>query len=166
VTTTNTTLERLAALKNTDGYFGHRGWALGWGLNCAIGAQLAWPDRPVLGLIGEGAALYGIQGLWTAARYKIPVTIVICNNAQYGILKIGARGLDLPAAKSGRYIGLDLTEPEVDFVRLSESFGVRACRVNEPDALSDALAESLQSDEPRLIDISIARTTPERLEYG
>ena len=104
VTTTNTTFERLGVLKNTTGYFGHRGWALGWGLGCAIGAKLAWPDRPVLGLIGEGSALYGIQGLWTAARYKIPVTFVICNNAQYQILKIGAKGLNLPRALDGQYL--------------------------------------------------------------
>src|SRR5262245_20021125 len=45
VTTTNTTFERLGVLKNTTGYFGHRGWALGWGLGVAIGAKLAWPDR-------------------------------------------------------------------------------------------------------------------------
>ncbi len=50
VTTTNTMFERLAALKNTTGYFGHRGWALGWGLGCAIGVKLAWPERPVLGV--------------------------------------------------------------------------------------------------------------------
>jgi benzoylformate decarboxylase len=93
VTTTNTTFERLGVLKNTTGYFGHRGWALGWGLGVSIGVKLAWPDRPVLALLGEGASLYGIQGLWTAARYKIPVVFVICNNAQYQILKIGARGL-------------------------------------------------------------------------
>src|SRR5262249_11156976 len=48
VTTTNTTFERLGVLKNTTGYFGHRGWALGWGLGVAIGAKLAWPERPVL----------------------------------------------------------------------------------------------------------------------
>lgn len=55
VTTTNTTFERLGVLKNTTGYFGHRGWGLGWGLGCTIGGKLAWPDRPVLGLLGEGA---------------------------------------------------------------------------------------------------------------
>ncbi|MGE3410431.1 MAG: thiamine pyrophosphate-binding protein, partial [Pirellulales bacterium] len=92
VTTTNAYLERLAALRNTTGYFGHRGWALGWGLGCALGVKLAWPRRPVLAVLGDGASLYGIQGLWTAARYQIPVTFVICNNAQYQILKIGARG--------------------------------------------------------------------------
>ena len=98
VTTTNTTFERLGVLKNTTGYFGHRGWALGWGLGVAIGAKLAWPERPVLALLGEGAAAYGIQGLWSAARYKIPVVFVICNNAQYQILKLCGRSLSLPEA--------------------------------------------------------------------
>jgi benzoylformate decarboxylase len=166
VTTTNTTLERLAALKNTDGYFGHRGWALGWGLNCAIGVQLAWPQRPVLGIIGDGSVMYGVQGLWTAAHYKIPVTIVVPNNAQYQILKIGARGLGLPAAQDGRFLALDLDEPEIDYVALSKSLGVRASRVTEPDELSDAVAESLAGDEPRLIEAAIRREAPGRLEYG
>src|SRR5205823_5413480 len=93
VTTTNTYLERLGALRNPSGYFGHRGWALGWGLGCAIGVNLAWPDRPVLALLGDGAAVFGIQGLWTAAHLRLPVTFVICNNAQYQILKVGARGM-------------------------------------------------------------------------
>ena len=79
VTTTNTTLERLGALKNTTGYFGHRGWALGWGLGVAIGVRMAWPERPVLAILGDGATLYGVQGLWTAARYQIPVIFLICN---------------------------------------------------------------------------------------
>jgi len=166
VTTTNTTFERLGALKNTDGYFGHRGWALGWGLGVSLGVQMAWPDRPVLALLGEGSAMYGIQGLWSAARYKIPVTFVICNNAQYQILKIGARGLDLPQAKAGNYVGLDLSGPEVDMVALAESLGIKARRISEPDELATAVAESLAGDEPQLFDVPIARTTPNRLEYG
>jgi benzoylformate decarboxylase len=166
VTTTNTTIERLGALKNTDGYFGHRGWALGWGLGVAIGVKLAWPQRPVLGILGEGAALYGIQGLWTAARYRIPVTFVICNNAQYQILKIGARGLRLPASLREQYVGLDLVEPEIDMVRLAESLGVEARRVSEPEDLSAAVADSFHRDRPLLIDVPIRRETPRRLEYG
>lgn len=166
VTTTNTTLERLAALGTTDGYFGHRGWALGWGLGVSIGVRLAWPERPVLAILGEGAAMYGIQGLWTAARDRIPVTFVICNNAQYQILKIGARGLHLPRARASRFLGMDLVEPEIDFVALAKSFGVDAVRVDEPDALADAVAESLAGDKPRLIDVPIQRGTPDRLQYG
>jgi benzoylformate decarboxylase len=142
VTTTNTTFERLGVLKNTTGYFGHRGWALGWGLGCAIGAQLAWPERPVLALLGEGAAMYGIQGLWSAARYRIPVTFVICNNAQYQILKIGARGLGLPRAIAHQYEGLDLVEPEIDFVSLARSLGVEAHRITQPDELSERVRAS------------------------
>jgi benzoylformate decarboxylase len=166
VTTTNTVFERLGALKNTSGYFGHRGWGLGWGLGCAIGVQLAWPERPVLSLLGEGAAMYGIQGLWSAAHYQIPVTFVIMNNAQYQILKIGAGGLKLPHAGSGEFVGLDLTSPEIDFVSLAQSLGVRAERVESPEHLADAVSESFSGDEPRLIDVPIDRRTPGRLEYG
>jgi benzoylformate decarboxylase len=166
VTTTNTLLERLGALKNTDGYFGHRGWALGWGLGVAVGVQLAWPERPVLALLGEGAALYGIQGLWTTARYRLPVTFVICNNAQYQILKVGGRMLQLPAAVEGRFLGQDLIEPEIDLVALARALGVNAERITEPDELSDRLAESLAGDEPWLFDVPIQRGTPNRLNYG
>jgi len=165
VTTTNTYLERLGAIADPTGYFGHRGWGLGWGLNCAIGVQLAWPDRPVLGVIGEGASMYGIQGLWTAARYNIPATFVIPNNAQYQILKVGARSIGLPHAADGQYVGMDLAEPEVDLVALAGSLGIEACRVTEPGELTEVLAEALADPRPRLIDVPIDRTTPAAMEY-
>ncbi len=158
VTTTEHLLERLGALQNTDGYFAHRGWALGWGLGCAIGVKLAWPERPVLALLGEGSAMYGIQGLWSAAKYRVPVTFVICNNGQYQILKDGARMLGLPAAREGRFLGMDLAEPTIDFVQLAESLGVEACRVSEPDQLADVLKTSLAGNRPQLIDVPIQKT--------
>lgn len=166
VTTTNTTLERLGALQNTSGYFGHRGWALGWGLGCALGVKLAWPDRPVLGIIGDGAAMYGIQGLWSAAHHQIPATIVVPNNTQYKILKICARQLQLPEASAGRYEGLDVVEPNIDYVALAQSLGVAAERVSEPDELTDRLQASLAGDAPRLIEVPIARESDGRLNYG
>jgi len=165
VTTTSTYLERLGALQDPTGYFGHRGWALGWGLGCSIGVKLAWPDRPVLAVLGEGASLYGIQGLWTAARYRIPVTFVICNNAQYQILKVGAQGMGLPQALAGRFEGMDLVEPEVDMVALARSFGVEAERITEPRELTEKVRASLAGDVPRLFDVPIQRTTPSRLKY-
>src|SRR5262245_8654975 len=88
ITTHHTLLERLGTLKDPSGHFAHRGWALGWGLGTALGVKLAWPDRPVVALLGDGAAMYGVQGLWSAAHHNIPVTFVIANNAQYKILKI------------------------------------------------------------------------------
>jgi benzoylformate decarboxylase len=158
VTTTEHRLERLGHLKNTDGYFAHRGWALGWGLGCALGVKLAWPDRPTLALLGEGAAGYGIQGLWTAARYKLPVTFVICNNAQYRILKDGARMLGLANAQQDKYLGMDLVGPTVDYVGLAKAYGVEAVRIAEPDALADAVRDSLAGDRPKLIDVPLAAT--------
>jgi benzoylformate decarboxylase len=166
VTTTNTTFERLGALKNTSGYFGHRGWALGWGLGVSLGARLAWPNRPVLALLGEGAAMYGIQGLWSAARYQIPVTFVICNNAQYQILKIGGKGIQLPNALAGRYEGLDLDAPEIDFVGLAKSLGVDACRVADADELAARVRDSLNQQRLVLFDVPIRRDVQDRLNYG
>jgi benzoylformate decarboxylase len=166
VTTTNTTFERLGVLKNTTGYFGHRGWALGWGLGVSLGVKLAWPERPVLAILGEGAAMYGIQGLWSAARHKIPVTFVICNNAQYQILKICAAGMPLHHAGPSSYPELDLVNPEIDFVSLARSLGVAAHRVTEPDELAQRVRESFTAGEPLLLDVPISRGKQERLNYG
>jgi benzoylformate decarboxylase len=155
VTTTNMLLERLGVLKDPTAYLGHRGWALGWGLGCAIGVKLAWPERPVLALLGDGSALYGIQGLWTAAHYQIPVTFVVCNNTEYQILKDCARLLPLPRMAAGRYLAMDLIQPELDFVGLAQSLGVEARRVTEPEDLSERLDVSLRGDKPVLLDVPV-----------
>ena len=65
-------------------------------MGCSLGVKLAWPQRPVLAMIGDGAALYGIQALWSAAHHNIPVTFVIANNAQYQILKVCGDVMSLP----------------------------------------------------------------------
>jgi benzoylformate decarboxylase len=150
-------LEQLGAIKDPTGYFAHRGWALGWGIGCTLGVQLAWPDRPVIGLLGDGAATFGIQGLWTAARYQIPVAYVVANNAQYRILKTCGDVLRLPQFAQRRYVGMDLVQPEIDFVGLARSFGVEADRITEPDALSDRLAAWLDDPRPLLLDVPIER---------
>jgi benzoylformate decarboxylase len=166
VTTTNTTFERLGVLKNTTGYFGHRGWALGWGLGVSIGVKLAWPNRPVLALLGEGAAAYGIQGLWTAARYKIPVVFVICNNAQYQILKLCGRSLNLPRAEQQQFEGVDLVGPELDYLALAKGFGVEAHRITEPAELAERVSAAFKGNKPVLFDVPIARELAPRLQYG
>ncbi len=154
-TTTGAYLERSGALPNTSGYFAHRGWALGWGLNCAIGVKLAWPERPVLAVLGDGSALYGIQGLWTAARYRIPTVFVVTNNRQYKILKDCSRVLQLPHACRDEYVALDLDTPEIDFVGLARAFGVRAERAESPDTLADMVRSGWTSEEPLLIEVPV-----------
>jgi len=154
-TTTGCYLERVGAMKASSDYFAQRGWALGWGLNCAIGVKLAWPDRPVLAILGDGSTLYGVQGLWTAAHYRIPVTFLITNNTQYKILKECAQVLRLPNALAGRFVGLDVVDPAVDYVGLARSLGVAASRVSEPEELTEAVRASLASDAPQVIEVPI-----------
>lgn len=149
--------ERLGHLADPSGYFGHRGWALGWGLGCSLGVKLAWPDRPVVAVLGDGAAVYGIQGLWSAARYGIPVTFVVCNNHEYQILKTLAHNIELSAATSHQFVGMDLTEPKVDFLKLADSFGVEAKRLSEPQDVTDCVRDSFVSGRPVLIDVPTER---------
>src|SRR5262249_58504023 len=61
-------------------YFGLRGGGIGWGLPAAIGVKLALPHRPVVALIGDGSAMYTIQGLWTGAHHRLPGGFVVHNN--------------------------------------------------------------------------------------
>ncbi|MCS6851796.1 MAG: thiamine pyrophosphate-binding protein [Gemmataceae bacterium] len=157
VTTHHYVLERLGVLQDPTGFFAHRGWALGWGIGAALGVRLAWPDRPVLALLGDGAALYGIQGLWTAAHYRLPVAFVIANNAQYKILKVCGDLMPLPEMARKNYVALDLTNPEIDFVSLARAFGVEAHRVAEPDELADRLSSAWKDPRPILLDVPIER---------
>lgn len=149
--------ERLGLLRDPYGFFAHRGWALGWGMGCALGVKLAWPDRPVLALVGDGAAGYGIQALWSAAHHCIPVTFVVAANAQYKILKVCGDVMGLPRLSDPKCPGLDLTDPPVDFVGLARAFGVEAERVGEPDELAERVRASFASGRPHLFEVPIAR---------
>ena len=115
------------SLINSDdpqSFFALRGGGIGWGLPAAIGAKLALPDRPVVALIGDGSAMYTVQALWTAAHYKLPVIWVIFNNTSYRILKqrlVDMRGL---AEQADNFVGMELTDPAIDFVGLARSLGI------------------------------------------
>jgi benzoylformate decarboxylase len=82
---------------------------------------------------------------------------VVPNNASYAILKSGMLSLGLPGAKRGIFPGMDITEPEIDYVALARALGVTATRVDKPTALRDALAVALASDGPSLVEVPIDR---------
>jgi len=149
-----------ALLRSDDpqSFFGLRGGGIGWGLPATIGVKLALPERPVVGLIGDGSAMYTCQALWTAAHYRVPVTLVILNNASYRILKQRIHAMKGLAAEADRYIAMDIEDPRVDFVGLAESLGVRAERVEKTADVSPALARALDSGGPTLIDVVLDRT--------
>ena len=139
--------------------FGRKGGGIGNGLPMALGAKIATPDRPVICLSGDGSAMYSNQTLWTAARYKVGVVFVIANNRAYHILKGRVLALDGKAKEFHRFVGMDLTEPNLDFIKLAESMGVDAARVQQPDELEACLAEAARSDKPYLID-AVVKPTP------
>lgn len=157
ITTHHNAWERLGVLPDPKGFFAHRGWALGWGLGCALGVKLAWPERPVLALIGDGAALYGLQALWTAAHEQLPITIVIANNAEYRILKVCGEVLGLDKLRDPASPGLSLVSPQVDFVQLARGLGVAAQRVTNARDLSDSVQASLSGDGPQVIEVRVIR---------
>src|SRR5688572_21486982 len=156
--TSGATLRDFLVRKTADSFYGMRGGGLGWGLPATIGVKLAKPDRPVLGIIGDGGTLYVNQALWTAAHYRIPVVWLICNNAQYMILKRRLHAYGGAAAKAETYIGLDMMDPEIDFLSLARAMGVHGVRADTPDAVSKALCEAMSRQGPTLIDVPIERS--------
>jgi len=152
------TLRAWLRLQDEKSFFQAKGGGLGFGLPAVVGVKLALPQRPVIGLIGEGSAMYAIQGLWTAAHYELPVVFVICNNAQYRILKSGLLAFRSEPAKQGKFVGMDLVQPEIDFIALAASLGVAAERVTKPTDVGSALQQALSRRGPSLIDVPIDRS--------
>lgn len=156
-TTHNTVLEKLGFFTDPANRIAHRGWALGWGVGAAVGVKLAWPEKPVLALLGDGAALYGIQGLWTAAALHLPVVFLIANNTAYQILKNSSDKMGMGRLRQADYPAMHLVDPEIDFVGLAQSFGVAAHRVTTPDELADHIRAAFEQNEPVLLDVPITR---------
>ena len=150
---------RRAVGRTASQIFGRKGGGIGNGLPMALGAKIATPDRPVICLSGDGSAMYSNQTLWTAAKYGVGAIFVIANNGAYHILKGRVLALDGKAKEFHRFVGMDLTEPNLDFIKLAESMGVDAARVHSPDELETTLAEAARGGKPYLID-AIVKPAP------
>lgn len=135
-------------------YFFARGGVLGCNMPAAVGAALLH-DGPVASFVGDGGAMYSPQALWSAARYRTNVLFFVFNNRRYGVLQNIARQLGCPNAAAGRFIGMDVNDPPIDFQALAASMGVPAVRADAPDAIRAAIAEALGRDGPTLIEIAV-----------
>jgi benzoylformate decarboxylase len=123
---------------------------LGFGISAAVGVQLAQPSRPVVCVLGEGSAQYGITALWTAVAYRAPVTFLVLRNDEYMILKwfsmleevSGAPGLDLPG---------------LDTAALARAYGMPAQEVGTPEELTVVMREAIANEEgPQLVQARVA----------
>jgi benzoylformate decarboxylase len=151
-------LRRFLKSDDPQSFFGMRGGGIGWGLPAAIGAKIALPDRPVVALIGDGSAMYTIQGLWTAARENLRMVFVIINNYSYRILKQRTNAMKGLAAQADSYVGMDLDRPRVDFVSVARGLGLTAHRATTLSDVQDMLEAALAHDGPTLLDVEVDRS--------
>ena len=135
-----------------DSFFGLASGGLGFAIPGAVGISMAKPGRPVVAIVGDGSAMYGIQGLWTAAHFKLPITYVIANNKGYRIIK--ERLLSMQG--SDRFVGMDMNDPAIDYCQLAQSMGMRAIRVEDPADLDTVLKDSIRSGRPQLIEVMVS----------
>lgn len=152
-------LQQVFRFSQPRSLFGNQGAALGWAMPAALGVQLAMPDQLVVAVIGDGAANYSIQALWTAAHYKLPTKFVICNNRQYKILKTNL-GVMFPDVNLKGVVGMDLTTPDIDFVALAAGYGVPGTRITSTELLGDGLAAAMRMPGPFVVDVLLGGSAP------
>jgi benzoylformate decarboxylase len=134
-----------------------RGGALGWGMPAAVGCSLGLGREPVVCLVGDGAALYSPQALWTAAHEHLPVTFIVMNNREYNVLKNFMKAqADYVSARSNRFIALDIAEPAIDYLALARSMGVSARRIEKATEIAPAVEAAIASGQANLIEIVIS----------
>ncbi|MDP1737963.1 MAG: acetolactate synthase large subunit [Caulobacter sp.] len=141
------------------------GGAIGQGIPVAIGAAVACPDRKVISLNGDGAAMYTIQSLWTLARERLDVVVVVFANSAYRILGVEFTRTgsgDRPGPASQRL--LDLGDPLIDWVALGQSMGVRSERCLTGEQFERAFAAAVGTPGPHLIEAVTGRAG--RQAYG
>jgi benzoylformate decarboxylase len=145
-------LPKLLPLRGPQDYYGLASGGLGFAVPGAVGISMALGGRPIAVIVGDGSAMYGIQGLWTAAHHRLPITYIVANNRGYRIIKERL----VSFRKTDRFTGMDLRDPDIDFVALASSFGLAARRVSAPQDIAPALREGFASAKPNLIEVRVA----------
>jgi acetolactate synthase-1/2/3 large subunit len=119
--------------------------AMGIGLTGAIGAQVAYPERKVVALSGDGGFLMTCPDLATAVMYNLPIVTLVMNDNQYTSIERGQ------LRRFGKRIGVELTNP--DFVQFAESFGATGLRVEDPNDFKPTFEKALALDKPVLLEV-------------
>jgi thiamine pyrophosphate-dependent acetolactate synthase large subunit-like protein len=136
-------------------FFQTRGGSLGVGIPGALGAKLARPEKTVIGMTGDGGAMYTIQALWTAARHNIAAKFVVCNNRSYRLLQLNlaAYWREQSIAAHDFPLSFDLSRPPLDFAALARALSVEAVRVERAEEIAPAIQRALAHPGPFLIDV-------------
>jgi benzoylformate decarboxylase len=146
-------MQSFLPMRGQDSFYTMASGGLGFGLPASVGMALGRPDRRTVCLIGDGSAMYSIQALWTAAQRKLPLTVVVINNAGYGAMRSFSQVMQVRNVP-----GLDL--PGIDFVRIAEGLGCDAVRVTKSSELASALKRGLAQDGVGLIEVIVDSAVP------
>ncbi len=149
-------LPKVIGFREPDSYFTSVD-SLGWGVPAALGVAMGRPDKATVALLGDGGAMFCIQALWSAARYRVPIVFVLFNNGGFGSMRglfsyYGqAVGAPMDAADCAVYdIG------ELSFAALAESFGLIARRIGNAAAIRPTLEEMIDLRKPALIELMVS----------
>lgn len=155
-------MEHLMSFGGTDKqYFSNSGRALGWGLGASLGVKLAHPDLQVVSIVGDGAFLFGgPQPLWSFARYRAPVLIIVMNNRSYNDERNRIWFGGGKQFQTGRDLVCYLGDPDIDYAKIAAGFGVEGEVVAEPASLRPAFERAIKSmadGYPYLLDVHVER---------
>ena len=142
-------LRRLLRLDRPGSYTHTVGGGLGWGIGAAVGRSLADPGRPVVSVLGDGCALFGLQGLWSAARQQVPVLFVVMGNGSYRTLQDTYKAMGGSGSCPGTELGA------LDFTLAARFFGVDAVRAESADHLRELVSGADELTRPMLVDVPL-----------
>lgn len=120
---------------------------MGYALPAAVGASLAKPQKSVVVVVGDGGFQMTSQELATIKQLKLPVTICLVNNSSLGIIKQWQK------MNYGKTYQVELENP--DFIKLAESYGIEATRLNSPDEVYPAVKQAIDLRKPYLIEVVV-----------
>jgi acetolactate synthase-1/2/3 large subunit len=130
------------------------GGAIGAGLPMAVGAAVACPDRKVVVLQADGSAMYTLQSLWTMARERLDICVVLLANRGYRILRLEMAAVGAVPGRNAAAM-FDVEDPELDWVALAKGHGVAAVRVTDTDQFVAAFGEAMGRKGPFLIEVAL-----------
>ena len=151
------TMQKFLPMPGQDSFYTMSSGGLGHALPASVGMAFGRPDRRTVCLIGDGSAMYSLQALWTAVQRKLPLTVVVINNAGYGAMRSFSQVMQVRKVP-----GLDL--PGLDFVRLAEGMGCAAVRVAKAAELMPALQGAFTETGTSLIEVVVDSAVP--ILYG
>ncbi|MCW8277284.1 acetolactate synthase large subunit [Pseudomonas sp. PCH199] len=134
-------------LQNTGGAIGH-------GLPMALGAAVAAPGRRVIALQADGSAMYTPQALWSMARERLDVTVVILANRKYAILQHELASVGATAGATAMSM-LDIGNPDLDWVQIATGMGVEAAKAETMERFNELFAMANHRPGPFLIELVV-----------